>query len=204
MLAEELPPERPFGPDPPAWAAGFERLTLFGFAVLALVLLHPALVDGTEGFVPLDGDEVFWIRCATAAAALAVFLLLAAAALKGKSWFGGAMARVVACALIFFPYAGYWLMVYFNARLDPGRPMAHKALVLSKSESHSRNSITYRVVLPSWRPGHQEESLRVSWRAFQQVRPQQTVATVLTKPGRWGHEWILGYRFDTRDVRPLR
>ena len=200
ILAEELPQSVPMALPAGLGRKGFERLTLIGFAVLALAFFILPWVMTTKGFVPLDGDEVFWDSLRYSGSALAVFLLLAAAVLKGKSWFGSAMIKVVLLSVFFFPCVGYWLVVYLNGRLDSAQPTAHKAPVVSKSASHGRNSTTYRVFLPSWRPGHQEENLTVSRRAFQQAQPGQTVATVLTKPGYLSHEWIVSYRLDTLEV----
>ena len=148
-------------------------------------------------YLPLNYAELFRAAMLYSVAAWAVFLLLVAAALKGKPFFTRARARIGIWSLLLFAFCGYWLTLYCNSKFDSAPAAWHRAEVIRKYSQRSRNEMEYLVVVLSWRPGHQEEALHVSRRTYGDVLPGQTVATVLTKPGFLRHEWVKACRFDT-------
>jgi hypothetical protein len=197
VLAEEFPQGLP--PAPPSGLSKRQFDRAFGFGLMALMaayILLP-LAAGIMGFIPLDRGKVFLDSLRYSGPALGIFLFLVIPALKGKSWFPAAILKTALFALVFFLLAGYWGEVCVNSRLDDAPPRAHQEAIIQKYQTHSRNSTGYHVVMRSWRPGRATEELRVSGRAYQAVEPGHSLATVLTKPGYLGHEWVVSYRFDS-------
>jgi hypothetical protein len=96
-----------------------------------------------------------------------------------------------------------FLPALLNTRLDHQPATSHQAAVMNKFEKHRRRvGRTFQVVLRSWRPGHERETVEVTRDDYEAIEPGRDVATVVTKPGRLGLEWIVDFRIDHKGPGP--
>jgi hypothetical protein len=70
-------------------------------------------------------------------------------------------------------------------------------MVVDKVISKSDKSTSYYAIVESWRDPGDVEKIHLNERDYQKVQPESTEMTVVTKPGRFGYEWIKEYRLET-------
>ena len=90
---------------------------------------------------------------------------------------------------------GYW---------DPSPVQYHEALVAGAYTARSRSSTCYHLHLNSWRGGREMESLQVSQKTYLQAVPGQSRVHAGTRSGKFGLEWLAGYRLETGRVHPRK
>lgn len=151
--------------------------------VLLLVGLL-GLILAIRRYPPLDRNTPYWIGLALFFVPLALLLAANLGKRMGQSIriltgvFRGAALSVAALAAL----------VFANGALDRAAAHEVRAQVVRKRMSRGRSSTTYRLVVESWRPGHTEETLDVSRRTYEAVRPEQPIL-VDVHPGRLGLSW---------------
>ena len=192
-LGEELPPVTL----PPATEFGKEQFTRVMGGANALMLI----VAVVSLFLPpgyscgriIDAYGMFCDCAPYIGFAVAGLVILSAVLLKGKSWFRFAIMAITFSSLIWFSGDGFLVEGYLNTSLDTGRPAMHLATILSKYQSNYRG-VSYYLVVRSWRGrGTDDVKLKVFRDAYQNAQPG-TIVAIETKPGRFGYEWVLGYR----------
>ncbi|HNW43726.1 MAG TPA: tetratricopeptide repeat protein [Elusimicrobiales bacterium] len=147
---------------------------------------------------PLYSGQLFRNSLGYSLTALALFLVGVVQALKGKPWFSSVIVKIVMLAVPLFILTGYVTEAWINERLDTSRPVVHIARVLRKyaewNKSRNRSYFTYLAYIESWHDGNQ-----IRWEIpeadYPGIEPGVTVATVETKPGRLGYEFISRVRF---------
>ncbi len=177
----------------PAWRV--KRNGVIGVSVASAVAGVALLAWGDHAFTPLDGGQIFEATLRLSLPALALFLVLAVALLKGRSRSHNDLLLVLlisTCGAISMGHGG---TLVANGRLDRGEATAHDALVLERRESQSRRrSRNYYVIVESWRDGREVEEIEVSSRLYEGAGRRGARLLVTTRPGRLGHEWIAQLR----------
>ena len=177
----------------PAWRV--KRNGVIGVSVASAVAGVALLAWGNQAFTPLDGGQIFEATLRLSLPALALFLVLAVALLKGRSRSHNDLLLVLlisTCGAISMGHGG---TLVANGRLDRGEATAHDALVLDRRESKPRRrSRNYYVIVESWRDGREVEEIEVSSRLYEGAGRRGARLLVTTRPGRLGHEWIAQLR----------
>jgi hypothetical protein len=161
------------------------------FVVIALALGAGFLAAGLRtAFQVLD-----WNRFAIDSLALSVPITIGLALLvwrsglldtarlrtRGFGFIGG---------LVLVPYLLLELAIAANGWLDDGPATPHAARVL-RTHATAGRSHRYELAVSSWR-GHDEELFDVDRAFFERVQ-RGTPVHVVTKPGRFGYEWVVEY-----------
>lgn len=170
----------------------YKRLLAFGVSILGAITGLVAMIVGLTSYSPMDGGKMFLSSLAISLPLFVVFVWLSIHLLKGRSSSHRELVAVFFIALIGFPLAGFGYKVYLNGALDTAQAMAHEAPVVRKFYSKSKNSYSYYIRVDSWRDieSHATEKIKVSKRFYNGVTPGRTVVSIITKPGRFGYEWI--------------
>jgi hypothetical protein len=180
-----------------AWKTN--RIMVFSIAILASVIGIAALVIGMSRYSPFDKLAVFldslkWsLLTSVAYIGLAVFLL------KGRSSSHRELLIAIPIALTGLILGGWGSEMVLNGYLDRSEAANHRARVLRKSKSTSKNSTTYYAHVESWR-GSGTEKIRIRHGEYLAIRENQTELALNTKPGRFGFEWLEEYRLDHGDA----
>jgi hypothetical protein len=188
---------------PQAWyeprALGMPRWKLTRAGIFVVAGLSAAggfglFLWGTMAYPPLDQLAAGLFSLRYSVAALVLFAIFAVLLLRGRSSSHKELLASVSIALLGFPLSGAGGLMVLNGYRDDSPPVPHQAQVVDKHYTRSRNSTNYYVHLPSWRAGHSREQIKVSSRVYQRVRPGRSVMQVTTRAGRYGFEWVDGYR----------
>jgi len=183
-----LPPATEFGKEQFTRVMGGANALMLIVAVVSL-FLPPGYSCGRI----IDAYGMFCDCAPYIGFAVAGLVILSAVLLKGKSWFRFAIMAITFSSLIWFSGDGFLVEGYLNTSLDTGRPAMHLATILSKYQSNYRG-VSYYLVVRSWRGrGTDDVKLKVFRDAYQNAQPG-TIVAIETKPGRFGYEWVLGYR----------
>lgn len=196
-LLDQLTKDMPIAPTPQAFASTgwkVKRAVAFAVPVLLEMLAVTALVFGIVKYTPLDGWQLGLSFLKYSIPPLIIFLWLAAMLLKGRSSSHREFIIVVFLSFFAFILAGPGLGIYLNGYLDKSQPVIHETVVLSKYISRSKDSTTYYANVESWRADGGIEAIRVSSYDYDRIIPRKTEITVTTKPGKFKHEWLVGYK----------
>ncbi|HBA60143.1 MAG TPA: hypothetical protein DCZ92_04885 [Elusimicrobia bacterium] len=101
-------------------------------------------------------------------------------------------------AIISYPFffgTVYFAEVWYNGARDTAPAAIHRAEVKGKRRTRGDDPSHY-ALLKSWRPGTDTEKIIISPREYDRLTPGRTTAVVSTRPGRLGHEWIVGFSFE--------
>jgi hypothetical protein len=191
-LAEELPQGLPFVAPSGLSQKQFQQLFFAAVGVM-VVLIFCSSMTGIIG-APLDSGAFFLESIRFGVLGAGAFMLVVAAALKGKSWFVTGIVQSAFVAVMIFPLGGWAIANWANSHNDTGPATTRWAVVLDKHEYHGRNSSGYYLHVQSWRPGRSIESLKVDWRTYSKVVPKTWAVTITTKPGYLHHEWVVDYK----------
>lgn len=189
ILTKDLP-----AVPPPVPGAGGSRAGIFwtfAVAVLSELVGVLALVIGLVRYEPLDPGRLMLRSLAYSLPLLAAFCVAAAWLLRGRSTSHVHYLIALLLALIGFPLAGAGVEMWLNGALDAAPPMQHAALAVEKYVSKSDDSLSYYVIVKSWRPGRETEKLGVDWPFYTKVEEGGSTLAVTTKPGRFGFEWLV-------------
>jgi len=81
-------------------------------------------------------------------------------------------------------------VLFLNGALDTANPTKVLSFVVRKAVSHGRGGPSYHLtVSPSWRPGREDEQLRVSRATFVSASRGESVAIEI-HPGKFGLPWF--------------
>jgi len=161
--------------------------------ILLLVAGIVSLILTVRNYRPLFEGEVFKHSLKWAIIGFNAFIVAAILALRGRSRSHKDILTAFFFSLIAFPLAGYGFLGLANARLDSGTGTPHTAVITRKYVNQSKNSKTYRVRFCTWREGR-SRSLTVSRALWEGVQEGVSTVEITTRPGRFNHEWIEGWR----------
>lgn len=151
---------------------------------------------GLTRFKPLDGGDLFLDSLKISLPLIFIFMWFAVRLIRGRSSSHWEISAVFVITLLAFIVGVFGFEAYLNGRLDTEEASVHTVKVVGKYISKSKDSETYSVKVVSWREGRTTEKLKISHSQFRKVVPFTSEATVKTKPGRFGFEWLVGYRLD--------
>jgi len=163
------------------------------FALLFLMLLtgSAATIFTFISFAPIDMGKMFFNSLKYAFPVLIIFMWIAIQLLKGRSSSHRELIVVFFMAVFAVPISVFGYFGYFNGKLDQHKPSSYNVFVIDKYYSRNKSSYRYYAVVNSWREIKPRETLKVSKLLFQQIKPNESKLTVVTKPGYFGYEWIL-------------
>ena len=176
----------------PAWRV--KRNGVIGVSVASAVAGVVLLIWGNHAFTPLDDGPIFGAALRVSLPALALFLVLAVALLKGRSRSHTDLLTVLLTSTFGAILTGHGGTVVANGLLDRGEATAHEAVVLDRRESKSERSRSYYVIVESWRDGREVEEMKVSSRLYGGAGQRGARLLVTTRPGWLGHEWLAQLR----------
>ncbi|OGR42681.1 MAG: hypothetical protein A2X35_01650 [Elusimicrobia bacterium GWA2_61_42] len=166
-------------------------LAILNFAALVFFLI-------AAGKYPPVGDGPWQEALRYFLVPLGLFALSFAASIQAP----GPVTRLVSgvfMAIIASPFfwgtfymGGIWL----NGARDTGQAVVRRAEVVARKATGRRDR-DYYVVLKSWQPGRDTEKLLIFKEQYSKIVPGRTVAVVIVRPGRLGHEWIVRLDFET-------
>lgn len=178
----------------PSSAWKLKRLFAFAFSILLTITGFTAMILALTGYKPLDPFKIFVNSLKLSLPLFFLFTWFSIHLLKGRSSSHRELIAVFFISLFGFPLAGFGYTGYLNGVLDENPPAIHQVAVLDKYYSRSKNSTSYYAVVNSWREKENTEKLRVSNRFYNSLQPGSSTITVTTKPGKYGYEWIVGFR----------
>ena len=191
VLAASMPDSSKYltGPRDATWKA--KRALAFGIPITLEMVGLPALALGFIKFKPLNMGQIVLDSLVYSVPLLLVFLGLAVVLVKGRASSHRELIIVACLALFAFPLSGVGVETFCNGWLDSLEPSSHTVTVVDKYISKSDKSTNYYLVLESWRDRSEVEKLSISSREYQSAEPRVSRVTIVTKPGRFGHEWIV-------------
>ncbi len=176
----------------PAWK--LRRLFAFAFPILITVTGIVALILTFTTYRPLDPGKMLVNSLKYSLPAFVLFTWFSIHLLKGRSTSHRELIAVFFIVLFGFPAAGFGYSGYLNGALDNNPPAIHDALVIKKYYTKSKSNYSYYARVKSWRETENTERLGVSHRYYKSLEPGKSVIAVTTKPGKFGFEWIIGFR----------
>jgi hypothetical protein len=176
----------------------FARVIPFVFPGTILAGGIAAGISGKIHYDPLDDGMILLDSLKYSLPLLLVYLALAVRVLSGRSSSHRILLGLLVLSLVAFPIGGAGLEVLANGAWDRSRTMSHQSLVMKKYSLRNKDSFQYYLLLESWRYQSDPEELSVSSELYEQVVAQETVVETITKPGRFGFEWLLAYRIVNR------
>jgi len=168
------------------------------FAVPALILAAGllALVGGAGLYRPLDEYELFLASLKYSLPLFAVYVWAAVKLLKGRSGSHRELAAAVLMSASVFVVSGFGIGRFLNGFWDTAASRTRPALVVEKYARNTDDGVHHYVRLQSWRREGKTEKLRISRALYGKIEPVKTVMALVTKPGRFGFEWIVSADLD--------
>lgn len=155
-----------------------------------------AAMGGFEWFPPLEQWAIFKdsLKYSLPLATLSTFIALR---LERQSSPRTKLAEMLIASLFAFTPLGAGIEILLNGWLDTSTPTAHLTRVLDRHTSTSRRR-SNSVQVESWRKATELETLHdVPRSIYNQAGPDGTTRMkVLTKPGRFGFEWLVSYEVE--------
>lgn len=183
----------PLAETAPTWKK--QRFLAFAVPILVGVVGVAALVYGLTKFLPLDSFKLALQTLKFSLPLLAAFTWFSVSRLRGRSSSHRELLGVFFIALLTFPFAGAGLGIFLNGRLDRSQPVEHDMAFLEKHISRSSKSLSYHLVIESWRPGRTSEELSISYGAYTAIVSDETRVKVVTRAGKFQYEWLVSYDF---------
>ncbi|HEV8675898.1 MAG TPA: hypothetical protein VGX21_17815 [Methylomirabilota bacterium] len=175
------------------WIAFGVPGTLLGVVLVYFLLVSYRLLDDTR-YQPLDRAGFFWASLRYIVPLLVAYVGFAAWLVRGRSSSHWEFYGIAFLSLGFLP-TGSVLGLLLNAWLDFAPATPHVAAVV---DSYEVEGGAYGVRLESWRKPGGVESVRVRYSVYRVATPKRIRMTVVTRPGRFGYEWVVSY-----EVTPL-
>ena len=183
-----------------------------------LILVRGSIIVGTVdslvsmitpdiGFQPIYQAEIFLHSLIYSGPALAAFLLAAAAAFRGRSWFKSVFLEVAIYSTPVFLLAGYWTFCFINCRCDKAPAAEYRTKVFSTEAAEDLFSNllnkAYTAQIEPWQGGG-AFTILIPKGLYDKIlgneKEQTFVFTV--KPGYLGHEWITGWKMTAIPATP--
>lgn len=90
-------------------------------------------------------------------------------------------------------------MAFFNCYFDNGPVVEHHVVVVEKVEQHTKDRSYYYIIVPDWRTADEGNMLKIYIGStvegdyeFRQSVGKSSHVAVLTRPGLFGLEWVVG------------
>jgi hypothetical protein len=166
-----------------------------GFAVPSFLLISGIvlLIMGHVNYNPLDSGKIFVSSLMYSLPLFVMFSWLTLEMIKGRSTSHHELIAIVLLGLFAFPMGGYAYTTYLNGALDDSPESVYDTRMIRKYSKRNKNSYSYYMVVTSWRETEKIEKIKVSHSFYNRLRTNARV-TVTTKPGKFGFEWIVGFR----------
>lgn len=158
---------------------------------LALLFSLVFMLQPSVGLQPAQRLQAFLASLHWSGLPMAVLLLAALAAFKGKLWFRSVFPEIAVYIILGIPVAGYWGFCLANADQDKGAAVEYSVPVLASHSGHNRRGNYYDITIKRW-GGEGNMDLSVSqdlYEAIKGIEKYQKV-TLFVKPGRLGYEWV--------------
>jgi tetratricopeptide (TPR) repeat protein len=147
-----------------------------------LQLQSPPVVLATNPFMDQQSFKTIGI-------ALAGLGILALLFLWGSARLHTVLARLLLLGAIGAAFLASALIDEINAEWDKTTPQRYSAYVLSKYETHSKNSTSYHVWISGWHSQDDHQDLRVNATIYNSLREGSAV-TVSEHEGYLGRRWV--------------
>jgi len=144
----------------------------------------------------LDAGALFLDSLWYSVPAFLGYIALAAYLLKGRSSTHRELIAMLVSGFLGFPFAVVSAESFLNAQLDEGAAAIHTTLAFKKEQGSSDAGFKF-VTVRSWRANGSTERLLVSQSAFDRVVEGQSAFRVVTKPGRYGFEWVVSSELES-------
>ncbi len=169
-----------------------------GFAVLAGIALVVGFILacwGLVSFVPLASTKMFLGSLSCSVLLMVGFIRLATQRVRKDSSVQREreLAHILVFSLLGLPLLCFGLGMVLNGGLDPSIGTSHRVRVVDKRIT-SWDCIVW---VESWRQHRETERLTVDSTTYFKVTPAQSHMIVMTKPGRFGFEWIASSRVES-------
>jgi len=175
----------------PPWKA--KRLALAAASVLLYGAGIASLVFGLIEYPPLDKGLIFLDSLRYGIPALLAYSFACILLLRGRSKSHVEIVVALAVALVAIPLSTWGFETFVNGHLDHSVPQSHQVRVRDKYTSTSKNGTTHHVLLDSWRKPGGVEHVTVTSSRYREIRVRETRATVTTRAGHLGFEWVVRY-----------
>ena len=170
------------------------RALAFVVTVLCVACGFAGLLLGLTKYQPLDGLAVLLDSLTWSVPSMLVWGWLCMLLVRGRSSSHRELLVLWVLSLTGVPLAGFGGPATLNGMLDQSAAVEHEATVVDTYISRSDKSTTYYAVVESWRSGRGTEKISVSSWEYGKLKPRESALTVVTKPGRFGYEWLVDSR----------
>jgi hypothetical protein len=133
---------------------------------------------------------------------LPVFAYVSALLLRGTSTSHYKWGGLMLGSLILFPLGSVGTLALLNGALDSSQPATHKATVVEKYTTRSKNRTNYHVRCASWRKPGETISYQVSMTEHGLAVPGQSHMVVTTHSGWLGVEWLAAKYLEAQPQKP--
>lgn len=145
-------------------------------------------VWGNEAYRRLDPWPLFLGSLRITVPLVAVFLWIAAQALKGRASSHRDLTVVFWSSVFAFGFAVNGAVTVLNGSQDASETSTYTVPIVGKYVRSSKNSKTHYFTLRSWREGRFTENIVVPRDLYHSVQPQGAVVRVRTRPGAFRYE----------------
>jgi hypothetical protein len=162
-------------------------LALFGATILSLI-----------GYPPIHGSDLVVPALIVLVIGLPVFAYVSALTLAGTSTSHYAWGALMIGALFLFPLGSFGTITLINGVADDAPEVTHRAKIVERYTTRSKNSTNYHVRCESWRDPGDTESFQVSFADWNATVPNKSKLVVVTRAGALGIEWRVSKHVDAR------
>jgi len=149
-----------------------------------------------EGYPPLDSPSFIMQSLMFSVPLTIVYIILVGLVIRGRASAHKDFMWIALISVFVFPIFINSMLILVNGLADKNEPVAHTAIVLKQRSVSLKGGTTYYFDVRSWRAGHDIERFRVSKKVYRDIRAGKTEATIITKPGALGFEWLVAKRFN--------
>jgi hypothetical protein len=197
LLARNLPPHQPeFDNRTGRHRKLYETVFwvfLAGFALSILSLI---------AYSPLNFLELLLVAVPGAVLGLLAFAYISAMLLRGTSTSHYSWGRLMLASLVLFPLGSNGTTTLLNGVLDSSQPATHRAVILEKYTTQSKNKTNYHVRCASWRKPGETFSFGVNGNDYRAAVPHQSEMVVTSRTGWLGVEWEVARELDPHPRKP--
>jgi hypothetical protein len=194
-LRECLPRHAPLNAAAPLIGGKVRRVSAAVFTAASLAAVFLLWLSAAAAYPPLDDRAVFLYSLGYG---LPLFLFLSAALvifLSGRSSSHRELAVLLPLCLLASVMLGYGWVVRQNGVEDASLPQSRTVAVIHKYTTRHKGSTKYYAIVRSWRPGKSDECFRISSEQYYRIQPGSSTATITTRAGAYGFEWLVSKKF---------
>lgn len=162
-------------------------LAVFGLSLLSLIPFPP--VVGLDLLAPSLGVLIL---------VLPAFALISGWLVSGTSTSHYVWRSLILAALFVIPVGSPGIITFVNGAFDRSGPTVHRAVIVDKHTTRSKNKTRYHVSCESWRDPGEQISFEVAGEEYQRAVPNQSELWCTTREGRLGIEWVQSKQVEAR------